>query len=96
MSSSPTAREIDRELADLRHDLVAGAPLLSYLRYNVDLRKESVQQLDPNLTNDKLIKSLSEMDAPQNMDVLYRLGKLAATSSSSPSEARWWSTTPCA
>ncbi len=78
MSSSPTAREIDRELADLRHDLVAGAPLLSYLRYNVDLRKKSVQQLDPNLTDNKLIKSLSEMDAPQNMDMLYQLGKLAA------------------
>ena len=78
MSSSPTAREIDRELADLRHDLVAGAPLLSYLRYNVDLRKKSVQQLDPNLTDNKLIKSLSEMDAPQNMAMLYQLGKLAA------------------
>lgn len=78
MSSSPTAREIDRELADLRHDLVAGAPLLSYLRYNVDLRKKSVQQLDPNLTSVKRIKSLSAMDAPENMDVLHRLGTLAA------------------
>jgi hypothetical protein len=80
MSSSPTAREIDRELADLRHDLVADAPLLSYRRdnYNVDLRRKSVQQLDPNLTSVKLIKSLSAMDAPENMDVLYRLGTLAA------------------
>jgi predicted acylesterase/phospholipase RssA len=78
MSSSPTARQIDRELSDLRHDLVAGAPLLSYLRYNVDLRKKSVKQLDPTLTQNKVIKSLSEMDAPENMKTLYRLGQLAA------------------
>ena len=78
MSSSPTAREIDRELGDLRHDLVAGAPLLSYMRYNVDLRKASVQRLDPSLTDSKGIESLSEMDAPENMAVLHRLGTLAA------------------
>ena len=78
MSSSPTAREIDRELGDLRHDLVAGAPLLSYLRYNVDLRKASLERLDPSLTDPKVIESLSEMDAPENMTVLHRLGALAA------------------
>jgi hypothetical protein len=78
MSSSPTARQIDGELADLRHDLVGGAPLLSYLRYNVDLGRESVRQLDPTLTDSQLIESLSAMDAPENMDVLYRLGILAA------------------
>ena len=37
MSSSPTARVIDREIGDLRADMVGGAPLLSYLRYNVTL-----------------------------------------------------------
>lgn len=78
LSSSPTAREIDRELGDLRHDLVAGAPLLSYLRYNVDLRSESLALLDPALTDPKLIESLSAMDAPENMTVLHRLGQLAA------------------
>jgi len=78
MSSSPTAREIDRELGDLRHDLVTGAPLLSYLRYNVDLRKSSVKVLDPSLTDSKVIELLSEMDAPENMAVLHRLGTLAA------------------
>jgi predicted acylesterase/phospholipase RssA len=77
MSSSPTAREVDGELGDLRHDLVAGAPLLSYLRYNVDLRAEQVRALDSTLTSSKTIKSLSEMDAPENMDVLHRLGALA-------------------
>jgi hypothetical protein len=32
MSSNPTARLIDREIGDLHNDLLAGAPLLSYLR----------------------------------------------------------------
>ena len=78
MSSSPTAREIDRDMGNLRNDLVAGAPLLSYLRFNVDLQKDSVQRLDPSMTDVRAIASLSEMDAPENMDVLHRLGKLAA------------------
>jgi predicted acylesterase/phospholipase RssA len=78
MSSSPTAREIDEEIGNLGNDLLAGAPLLTYLRYDVDLRKESVQTLEPELTDDKLIESLSEMDAPENMKVLHRLGVQSA------------------
>jgi len=78
MSSSATARPIDREIGDLRNDLVARVPLISYLRYNVDLGKAGVQRLDPALTDDELIASLVEMDAPENMDVLHRLGCLAA------------------
>jgi len=78
MSSSSTAREIDRELGDLRHDLVAREPLLSYLRYNVDLRTESIQRLDPSLSDTQVIASLSAMDAPENMHVLHQLGKLGA------------------
>ena len=62
----------------MHHDLVAGAPLLSYLRYNVDLNEENVQRLKPDLTNKKVIKSLSEMDAPENMGILHALGSLAA------------------
>lgn len=77
-SSSPTAREIDGELGSLEQDLFSKAPLLSYLRYNVDLKKESVQKLDPALTDSEEIASLSEMDAPENMSTLHRLGTLAA------------------
>lgn len=78
LSTSPTARQIDRELGDLRNDLVAGAPRLSYLRYNVDLKQESLARLDPGLTDPKAIESLSAMDAPENMAMLHRLGQLAA------------------
>jgi predicted acylesterase/phospholipase RssA len=78
MSSSPTSREIDGEIGDLGNDLLAGIPLLTYLRYNLNLRKESVQKLDPSLTDPRMIKSLSRMDVPENMGVLHKLGVLAA------------------
>lgn len=78
LSSSPTARTIDREIGDLNADVLHGTPAMSYLRYNVDLRASSVQQLDPALQDAELIDSLSAMDAPANMELLHRLGALAA------------------
>jgi predicted acylesterase/phospholipase RssA len=78
MSASPTARVIDRELGDLRHDLLAPAPLLSYLRYNVELTPERVRELDPSLTDPTAIANLTAMDDPGNMEVLRRLGALGA------------------
>ena len=78
MSSSRTARQIDRELGDLRQDLVGDVPALNYLRYNVDLRAESVQALDPTPLEASRIASLSAMDAPENMSYLHKLGVLAA------------------
>ncbi|RZJ13059.1 MAG: hypothetical protein EOP39_02045 [Rubrivivax sp.] len=77
MSSSGTARVIDRELGDMRHDQLGQAPLISYLRYDVDLRADPVRALVPELTDDKVIASLSEMDAPENMDALHNLGRVA-------------------
>ncbi|KFB69569.1 MAG: hypothetical protein CAPSK01_000628 [Candidatus Accumulibacter vicinus] len=74
LSSSPTARTIDREVGDLRHDLLAGTPLLTYLRYDLELAAEQVRALAPELRDDKLVSSLSEMDAPENMNVLHQLG----------------------
>ena len=78
MSSSRTARPIDREIGDLQHDLVARAPLLSYLRYNVDLAVDAVLALNPKLKSEKKVESLTEMDAPENMSTLHRLGTLAS------------------
>ncbi len=78
ISYSPTARSIDRELGDLNNDLLSATPLLSYIRYNVDLCADNVKALDPSLTDSKRIESLSEMDAPENMDILHKLGIIAA------------------
>lgn len=76
MSTSATATSIDRELGDLRHDLIGGTPLINYLRYDVDLAEQAVRTLAPDIGNAKTIRSLSEMDAPENMPALYTLGQL--------------------
>ena len=77
MSSSSTAKHVDRELGALQHDLVSNAPLPSYLRYNVDLSRDTVMALDPTLRNKKKIADLTVMDAPKNMETLHHLGVLA-------------------
>lgn len=77
MSTSATARPIDRELGDLGQDILGGTPLLRYLRYDVDLGPENVRKLDKSLARTHTIRSLREMDAPENMEVLHRLGMLA-------------------
>jgi len=77
MSASPTARVIDRELGDLGDDAIAPAPLISYLRYNVALTKDSLTTLDVSLP-DKKIESLSAMDDPDNMNTLQEVGAKAA------------------
>lgn len=73
MSTSSTARLIDRELGDLRNDRLGDRPLLTYLRYNAQLTPDFVGALEPGLTA-KQIEDLSEMDAPHNMEVLHDLG----------------------
>jgi hypothetical protein len=77
MSASSTARVIDRELGDLRHDLLATAPLLTYLRYNVELSKATLTSLNMTLSDQK-IENLSAMDDPDNMALLQQIGALAA------------------
>jgi predicted acylesterase/phospholipase RssA len=77
MSVSPTARRIDRELGTLDGDLTGGKPLLSYARYDVDLTPASVQELLGNEATAVPIENLSAMDAPENMEALYKLGVAA-------------------
>ncbi len=77
MSTSPTARTFDREIGDLKNDLLAPAPLLTYLRYNAHFTPDGMKELAPTLSA-KQLASLSEMDKPANMATLHRLGKLVA------------------
>jgi uncharacterized protein len=74
ISRSPTARPIDSELGDLRGDLLAAAPLLSYIRYNAGLNLTNLQELLGDECDALDAASLSAMDAPSNMDVLHRIG----------------------
>ncbi len=77
ISSSPTARVLDRELGSLDTDLLGGRPLLSYLRYNVLLVDEEVSALCPGLTP-KQKATIGEMDETGNLDALLALGEAAA------------------
>lgn len=77
MSTSATARVIDRETGDLRHDLITPAPLISYLRYNVALTQTSLTDLGLKL-DDAAVGSLSAMDDPDNMTTLQDIGARAA------------------
>jgi hypothetical protein len=75
MSSSKTAHEIDSEIGDLSGDILGGGqPLLTYLRYDV--------RFDDEWLKDKLspeqLKTIAEMDRPENMDKLVEIGKAAA------------------
>ncbi|MGH7795393.1 MAG: patatin-like phospholipase family protein [Candidatus Binatia bacterium] len=77
MSTSQTARVIDREAGDLRHDLIAPAPLISYLRYNVALTQASLTDLGLKF-DDEEVEGLSAMDDPDNMTALQGIGARAA------------------
>jgi hypothetical protein len=50
---------------------------MSYVRYDVDLKPASVQELLGDEAIAVSVENLSAMDAPENMDALYRLGVAA-------------------
>jgi hypothetical protein len=77
MSEKPTAREIDDEVGDLQGDLLGGAPLFSYRRYNVTFLKEEVGSLRPGIPAAQMA-SLGEIDNLGNLGVLLELGEAAA------------------
>lgn len=84
MSTSVTAHPVDREVGTLKNDLLGGTPLVSYLRYDLDLGSESITKLDGTLARGDLPRSLGDMDAPKNMDMLHSLGLLAGKRDVSP------------
>jgi len=77
ISTGRTARAIDRELGDLRHDLIGSTPLIHYLRFNVALTQDSLTGLGLKLDDEK-VERLSAMDDPANMTTLQGIGAEAA------------------
>jgi len=74
MSASPTARKMDSELGTLDGDLIGGHPLLSYVRYDVNLGAVGVADLLGADAASIPVENLTAMDAPENMRDLHRLG----------------------
>src|SRR5262249_40387123 len=73
MSQSTTARKIDGELEILADDLLTGAQLLTYARYNVELGAVAIQELLGDGAKAMAIDNLSAMDAPENMKDLHEI-----------------------
>jgi uncharacterized protein len=87
MSNSPTARKIDSEIGNLGGDLIAGHPLLTYQRYNVEFSrkwlKENLKDYETQVfrdekTGENLMRGFSKMDDPKMLDQLEEIGRIAA------------------
>jgi len=79
MSSSETAHEIDSEIGDLSGDILGGGkPLLTYLRYDVQFDEDWLKKKLQLSLDAQQLASIAEMDRPDNMDTLVKIGKAAS------------------
>lgn len=74
MSHTQTGQMIDREISDLKEDSLCEQKLLTYQRYNVSLSKYSLNEELGLGLNAEQIDAIQEMDAPENIKVLERIG----------------------
>ncbi|WP_028525198.1 patatin-like phospholipase family protein [Runella limosa] len=75
LSESPTAIRINREIGDMKGDLLGGQKFLHYLRYNINLDENELNSL--GFTNINL-QSLREMSKAENRFLLADIGTKAA------------------
>jgi hypothetical protein len=78
LSDSPIPSVINREIGDLKDDLLGGRKLLSYLRYNVRFDSAWLKENVGVEMAEKVVSGLATMDNPQNIDELTDLGAAAA------------------
>ena len=77
ISTSPTAHTIDSQIGTLQHDLLSQQPLLTYLRYNIELDDADLRKLGMTLSPDEL-KRVRQMSNINSMDLLETIGSAAA------------------
>jgi patatin-like phospholipase/acyl hydrolase len=74
MSSSPTAKIIDRELGSLAADSLGSREVMTYLRYNIPLNLEYLNsQAYTDLTAEQA-QNIATLDSPKNMSILQVIG----------------------
>jgi uncharacterized protein len=84
LSSSVTAKNIDLMRQDLDGDLVAGRPLITYLRYNFDFTTNNLNNLGlgkaylSKVFSSKDVENILEMSNAKNRYLLYEIGKAAS------------------
>ncbi len=79
LSTGSTHRELDREIGTLANDYIGGGPQFTYSRYNLSLEPEKIGKLKTGLS-DEIVASMTEMDEPDNMPLLWELANLDAKS----------------
>ncbi|MFT5611600.1 MAG: hypothetical protein ACI9WC_000322 [Arenicella sp.] len=74
MSSSPTAKIIDRELGSLSGDSLGSSELMTYLRYNIPFNLEYLNSpANTDLTAEQA-RDIATLDSPENMSILQVIG----------------------
>jgi uncharacterized protein len=76
ISSCPTRIVIDSEIEDMKDDLLTSNPLQTYLRYNVRLENNFLNDL--GIQDDYDIVSLRKMDNAKNYNLLEKIGEYGA------------------
>jgi len=77
MSRSPMARPIDTQIDRLTGDQLGPQPLITYLRYNVDLEQRALLDVGLDYSPDQ-VSSLCGMSEVKNIAELDKIGKAAA------------------
>ncbi len=77
-SDSPTARVIDRKFRDLKGEIAGNQASFSYLRYNIELQRETIEALGYSNISDNNLDELGKLDRAENKHTLYEIGMLSA------------------
>ena len=84
LSASPTARSINGQIGSLAGEWLAGKPLMTYLRYNVQYDAKWMKAELNQIRDQGELNGLAQMDRPGNMDALAALGRTAAAAQVRP------------
>lgn len=71
-------RRIDSEVGNLGEDSIHGSKALSYLRYNVEMVKNSLDKIGITGLSELKLANLMNMDLPENVELLLKIGEAAA------------------
>ena len=75
LSESPTRTHVDGEIGDMTDDLLGGKAALHYLRYNVRMETNELNDLG---FSEMDLKNLMEMSNADNREILAQIGEKAA------------------
>jgi predicted acylesterase/phospholipase RssA len=73
-------RKIDAEVGDLGDDTIHGEKAFSYVRYNLEVTPDELNNIGIEGLSDTKVANLMNMDLAENVDMLIELGEKAAQS----------------